>query len=78
MLEKYQLPKGVAIIASSRASETSLELPDGSSIFTHLFCTGIETGLAGRKTSDGYITIEDIVNFVNDKLRSDDNYAGFL
>jgi tetratricopeptide (TPR) repeat protein len=79
LLEEYQLPKGIAIVASSRASETSLELSDGSSsVFTHLFCLGIEKGLEGIGTSDGYITVEDIVNFVNSKLQSDSDYADYL
>lgn len=48
-LDQYALPKGIAILASSRATETSRELPDGaSSVFTRLFCEGIETGLDGK------------------------------
>lgn len=78
-LEQYTLPKGIAILASSRSTETSLEMPDGSSsVFTRLFCEGIEEGLDGKKTSDGYITIEDLVGFVKGRLESDEQYTSFL
>lgn len=78
-LDQYALPKGIAILASSRATETSRELPDGaSSVFTRLFCEGIETGLDGKKTTDGYITVEDLVDFVKSKLELDKQYASYL
>lgn len=72
------LPKGLVLIASSRAIEESAELPDGSaSVFTHLFCTGIRTGLRGTKTNDGLITAEEICTFINDELSKNPQLAMF-
>ena len=77
--EQFTLPRGIAILASSRGTETSIELPDGSSsLFTHLFCEGIETGLDKKQTSDGLITVGDITNFVSEKLEKDEQYASVL
>ncbi len=67
--ELHDLPRGLVVITSSRATESSYELEDGSaSVFTHLFCEGIRTGLGGRSTPDGYIGPEDIVGYVNNQL----------
>ena len=77
-IDDERLPKGTAIIASSQESEASYELPDGSaSVFTNLLCEGIETGLGGRYTSDGFISIGDIVSYINTKLESDSEYSAF-
>lgn len=71
-------PSGVAIIASSRLTQTSHELPDGSaSVFTHLLCEGIESGLDGKATTDGLIGVDDIVGYIRTKLTSDERYLAF-
>lgn len=72
VLEKsiVDLPDGIAIIASCRSFETSRELPDGSmSVFTHLLCQGLESGLDGTPTLNGLITVEAIINYIQKKLR---------
>jgi tRNA A-37 threonylcarbamoyl transferase component Bud32 len=66
------LPQGVAVLASCREYESSYELDDGSgSVFTHLLYKGIKTGLGGRATIDALIGPEDIVEFINQRLRED-------
>jgi len=78
VLQQKEIPKGIAILASSLASQTSHELSDGSSsVYTDLFCRGIETGLDGRSTDDGMITIGDIVSYISDKFKSDQRYSSF-
>ncbi len=73
---EQDIPKGIAILASCQLSEKSYELNDGSvSLFTHLFCEGIETGLAGSPTEDNLINVGDIVGYVNERLHSDQDYA---
>lgn len=73
-----KLPQGIAIVASSRPFEKSRELEDGTAgVFTHLFCKGIQTGLDGRATIDGYISVSDILDYVTQKLDSDNRFAVF-
>jgi len=63
------LPRGIAIIASCAEHELSCEKEGGSeSVFTALFCEGIETGLGGLPTADGYIGVDDVVDFVRKRL----------
>ncbi|MBD3886068.1 HEAT repeat domain-containing protein [Phormidium tenue FACHB-886] len=77
-LESMQIPKGIAVIASSRAIQVSQELHDGSaSVFTKLFCEGIETGLGGRQTNNNLITVEDIVIYIREKLDKEPAYSAF-
>jgi len=72
------IPKGIAILASSRASENSYELADGSSsVFTDLLINGIRTGLDGECTDDGYITVGDIIGYIKNKLEYDPTYLKF-
>ena len=76
-LYQNKLPLGIAILASSRASEQSAEMPDGSvSIFTNLFCDGIESGLGGQSTPDGLINVADIVKYITTKLESNPQFSG--
>jgi len=76
-LKETKLPDGIAVLASSHSSETSHEMPDGSSsIFTDLFCEGIETGLGGKATTNGVITISDIVDYIKEKLKNDERFSG--
>lgn len=76
--ETNDLPRGIAIIASSRASEVSEELEDGSaSVFTDLLCNGVNGGLDGKPTSDGLISVADIVDYISTKLKSDDTYRNY-
>lgn len=68
-----RLPQGIAILASSKPSQLSYELDDGSlSIFTYLFCEGIETGLNKKPTADGQIAISDIADFINKGMETDE------
>lgn len=72
------LPKGIAIISSSRPTQVSNELEDGSaSVFTNIFYQGIETGLGGKPTSDGKIAVEDIVDFIKDELEHNEKYIEY-
>lgn len=72
------LPQGIAILASSRVSQVSFELPDRSaSVFTKLICDGIETGLGGKTTSDGYVGVGDLIEYVRHVL-NDLKYSQFL
>lgn len=68
------LPSGVLVLASSHQSQASYELPDGSaSVFTHLLCEGIETGMGGnRPTPDGLICAPDIIDYVSHRLSEDE------
>ncbi len=78
-INKESIPKGIAVIASSRASQTSHEMPDGSaSVFTDLLCRGIETGLEQQCTSSGLISVDDIVSYISSKLKKDKKYSSFL
>jgi len=66
-----ELPQGIGLLASCREFESSYELEDGSSsVFTHLVVEGVESGLQGRPTSDALIGLEDIVEYVNDRMTS--------
>jgi hypothetical protein len=79
MIINESIPKGIAIIASSRASQTSHEMPDGSaSVFTDLLCRGIETGLEQECTFDGLISVDNIVSYISKKLKKDKKYSSFL
>ena len=72
-----EIPSGITIIGSCRETEISRETEDGSnSIFTRLLCDGINTGLGLKKTKNGLIYVEDIVEYINDKLK-DDKYTKF-
>ncbi len=77
-IDEESIPKGITVIASSQKSQTSHELKDGSfSVFTKLFCEGIQSGLDKKSTSNGYISIADIINYINNKLNNDENYSEF-
>ncbi|MCI5115765.1 MAG: LysM peptidoglycan-binding domain-containing protein [Candidatus Electrothrix sp. AW1] len=78
-INNERIPKGIAVIASSRASQTSHEMRDGSaSVFTDLLCTGIETGLEQQCTHNGLISIGDILGYITKKLETDKRYSSFL
>ena len=77
-INKDDIPQGIAIIASSRKTQKSQELSDGSSgVFTDIFCRGIETSLDGKGTNDGKIYVEDIVSYINQKLETEEKYIKF-
>jgi hypothetical protein len=77
-IDEESIPKGITVIASSQKSQTSRELKDGSfSVFTKLFCQGIQSGLDEKSTSNGYISIADIISYINNKLNNDENYSEF-
>ncbi|MDY7004255.1 MAG: caspase family protein [Cyanobacteriota bacterium] len=77
-IKKDDIPQGIAIISSSRKTQKSKELPDGSSgLFTDIFCRGIETSLDGKGTNDGKIYVEDIVNYIENKLSTEEKYSTF-
>ena len=76
--QSNELPRGIAILSSCRAKEVSSELPDGTaSVFTSLMCDGIETGLDGKPTAGGVISITDICQYVNSKLASVRAFEGY-
>ncbi|MBD2691571.1 caspase family protein [Anabaena catenula] len=65
------IPQGIAIITSSKKSQQSYELENGShSVFTSLLCQGIKTGLDGKETNSGLISVNDIVTYIHNKLKS--------
>lgn len=77
-IKQDDIPQGIAIIASSRKTQTSQELPDGSSgVFTDIFCMGIETSLDEKGTYDGKIYVDDIVDYINHKLETEEKYSKF-
>lgn len=64
------IPQGIAIITSSKRSQQSYELDDGShSVFTSILRQGIETGLDGKPTDSGLISVNDIVTYIQNKLK---------
>lgn len=68
-----ELPQGIAVLASCRETESSYELDDGSgSVFTYLLTKGIRSGLDGQPTDDGLIGPGDIIDYINEMLRSDE------
>ena len=73
IIKDDDIPKGIALITSSKKTQRSYELEDGShGVFTHLFCGGIESGLDNTPTNNGLITIDDIVEYINLKLSHKD------
>ncbi|NEQ46959.1 MAG: hypothetical protein F6K00_26825 [Leptolyngbya sp. SIOISBB] len=78
VIKQEEIPRGIAIIASSKKTQQSLELPDGSQgVFTKLLCDGLESGLDGNPTKDGRISVEDIVDYISEKLEKDEDYLEF-
>lgn len=77
-IKQAEIPRGIAIVASSLASQRSYELSDGSaSVFTTLLCKGIETGLDDKPTENGFITVGDITDYIKNKLESDEQYSSY-
>jgi predicted NACHT family NTPase/predicted HTH transcriptional regulator len=71
-----KIPRGIVIIASSQASQKSYELEDDySSVFTHILCEGIQTGLEGQCTYKGLITVSNIVEYIKKKLENNKQYS---
>ncbi|MBW4565791.1 MAG: NACHT domain-containing protein [Mojavia pulchra JT2-VF2] len=78
-INKDKIPQGIAIIASSLASQVSIELDNSSySLFTHLLCEGIESGLDGKHNNKALISIEDIVAYISHKLTTEKNYSKYF
>jgi hypothetical protein len=76
-IKKDNIPKGIAIIASSRSTQKSHELKNGSNgVFTELLCKGLESGLDRNPTKNGLIAIDDIIQYINEKLNSEE-YSSF-
>ncbi|MCK5027925.1 MAG: caspase family protein, partial [Candidatus Pacebacteria bacterium] len=70
--EIRELPRGLVVLTSCRETESSYEKEDGSSsIFTHLFCKGIRSGLGGKATPDGFIGPDDIITYINEQLETE-------
>lgn len=77
-IKENDIPKGIAIIASCRKSQVSQELLNGAAgVFTELFCQAIKTGLDGKGTEDGCIYVEDVVDYINHKLETEEKYVYF-
>ncbi|MEI9852809.1 MAG: NACHT domain-containing protein [Sphingomonas sp.] len=64
----FAVSSGSCVLASCREIEISRELPGHGSLFTDYFCKAIETGLGNKKTPKGMISVNDLVEFVNDKM----------
>ena len=68
-----ELPLGIGLLSSSRHDEWSWEKYDrNESVFTHLLCEAIESGLGGTPTSDGYISAAQAVEYVRRRLTNDE------
>lgn len=79
IIEENEIPQGIAIIASSKKTQQSYELKDGShSVFTSLLCKGIRTGLDGTPTDNGLISVSDIVTYIQNKLSRDDEFSSYF
>ncbi|NEP55856.1 MAG: tetratricopeptide repeat protein [Symploca sp. SIO2G7] len=79
IVEEDDIPQGIAIIASSKKTQHSYELKDGShSVFTSLLCRGIKTGLDGTPTDNGLISVTDIVTYIQNKLSKEDEFSSYL
>ncbi|NES18256.1 MAG: tetratricopeptide repeat protein [Symploca sp. SIO3E6] len=79
IVEEDDIPQGIAIIASSKKTQHSYELKDGShSVFTSLLCRGIKTGLDGTPTDNGLISVTDIVTYIHNKLSREDEFSSYL
>ena len=77
-LESLKIPRGIMILASSGWYQESSEFEDASgSVFTSLMCQAIRTGLDGMPTSDGLIYAKDIVEYVNRKLETEEQYREY-
>jgi predicted HTH transcriptional regulator len=75
ILESDLIPAGITILASSKESQKSSELKDGSrSVFTHIFCEGIRTGLSGKSTDNDVITVANIVEYIKEILVKNPEY----
>lgn len=72
------IPKGIAVLASSGARQASRELSDGSaSVFTKIFCEGLETGLGHQPTTDGLIGVSDMAAYIKARLESDAQFEQY-
>jgi predicted HTH transcriptional regulator len=79
LFEQKDIPQGIAIIASSKESQLSYELEDGSrSVFTHIFCEGIKTGLSGKTTPNDLICVGDIVDYIKKQLDTNSKYEAYI
>ncbi|GJD22634.1 hypothetical protein RIVM261_075900 [Rivularia sp. IAM M-261] len=47
-------------------------------MFTHLFCEGIKTGLGGKATNNGLITVSDIISYIRDELQRNPKFLNYL
>lgn len=71
------LPVGIGILASSGERQRSREIQDGTaSLFTLLLCEGLTSGLGGKPTDDGRISISQMLAYINDRLRQSE-YAKY-
>jgi len=76
-LKKLDIPRGIAIVTSSRATEESHEIKDeAASVFTDLFCKGIENGL-DVPTEDDLICVDDIVEYIRTHLEIEEKYKRY-
>lgn len=66
--ETFPVGAGSCVLSSCKDIELSREVAEHGSLFTHYFCEGIKTGLDGIKTSEGRISVTDILRYVSRKL----------
>ena len=72
------IPSGFAIIASCGPRQRSSEIEDGAvSVFTRLFCDGLDTGLDSKATTDGLIGVTDMVGYINDRLEREPEFKEY-
>lgn len=66
----FPISAGSCVLASCKDIELSREVPEQGSLFTHYFCEAITTGLDGKKTSEGMISITDLLAYVKPRLEA--------
>ena len=75
VIQKSDLPVGIAILTSSTEYQKSHETKDDAglhqSIFTRLLVRAIKTGLDNKPTIDGYLAVEDLQEYIKDQINSD-------
>lgn len=75
VLERLAQPRERSIVASCRANEISLELPDiGHGIFTHYLAEGLKG--AADLNHDGVVTLEEIYAYVEPEVTKNSRAVG--
>ncbi|MCA1197867.1 caspase family protein [Sphingomonas sp. R647] len=66
----FPVSAGSCVLASCKDIELSREVAQQGSLFTHYFCEAITTGLGGKKSQHGMISVTDLLDYVKPKLEA--------